>query len=110
VRSADERKRIAATQKARWAAFHAGKAAAPEQKAKRRISAERKAALATNLAKARAAKAAKAARDGVERVAQEGALAVLALELPARGCSAPVDGSPTLSDGLVARFVTAGRT
>jgi hypothetical protein len=61
VLSAAARKRIAAAQRARWAAFHAAKAAVPKQNAKRRISAERKAALVANLAKARAAKAAKAA-------------------------------------------------
>jgi hypothetical protein len=60
VLSAAARKRIAAAQKARWAAYRAGKAASPEQKANRRISAERTAALAANLAMARAARAAKA--------------------------------------------------
>jgi len=61
VLSAAARKRIAAAQRARWAKFHAEKSAVPKQKAKRKLSAERKAALAANLAKARAARAAKAA-------------------------------------------------
>jgi hypothetical protein len=61
VLSAAARKRIAAAQRARWAKFHAERAAAPNQKAKRKMSAERRAALATNLAKARAARAAKRA-------------------------------------------------
>jgi hypothetical protein len=63
--SAAGRARIAAAQKARWAAFHAkgGKAARPAKKlaAKRTMSRERKAALVANLAKARAARAAKKA-------------------------------------------------
>jgi DNA-binding protein HU-beta len=68
VLSASARKRIAAAQKARWAAFHAkqgapAKKAAPAKKTaqKRKMSPERKAALVANLAKARAAKAKKAA-------------------------------------------------
>lgn len=65
--SAEAKKRIAAAQKKRWANFHAqqGEAsakAAPKKSApKRKMSAERKAALVANLAKARAARAAKRA-------------------------------------------------
>src|SRR5689334_4946630 len=63
--SAAARKRIAAAQKKRWAAFHAGQKteAAPAKKAapKRKMSPAAKARLVANLAKARAAKAAKAA-------------------------------------------------
>jgi hypothetical protein len=63
--SAAARKRIAEAQKKRWAEFHAmkkghaltAKKAAP----KRKLSPARRAALAANLAKARAAKAAKKA-------------------------------------------------
>lgn len=58
VLSVAARKRIAAAQKKRWAAFHA-KQGKPAKTAKRNMSPERKAALAANLAKARAAKAAK---------------------------------------------------
>jgi len=67
VLSPEARKRIAAAQKARWAAFHANQktAAAPAKKPaspkKRTLSPEAKAKLAANLAKARAAKAKKAA-------------------------------------------------
>jgi hypothetical protein len=61
--SAAARKRIADAQKKRWAAFHKQKAApkATAKKAgpKRKMSAERKAAIVANLAKARAARAAK---------------------------------------------------
>jgi hypothetical protein len=61
VLSPAARKRIAAAQKARWAAFHA-KQGAPAKKAapKRKMSPAARAKLAANLAKARAAKAAKA--------------------------------------------------
>jgi hypothetical protein len=68
--SAAARKRIAAAQKKRWAAFHqskekpaskpaAKKAAAGKPAPKRKMSAARKAALIANLKKARAARAAK---------------------------------------------------
>jgi hypothetical protein len=58
--SAAARKRIAAAQKARWAAYRAKSGAGKKQaKAKRTLSAEARAKLATNLAKARAARAAK---------------------------------------------------
>lgn len=50
------RKRIAAAQKKRWAAFHAERASvAKTTPPKRKLSPERRAALAANLAKARAA-------------------------------------------------------
>jgi hypothetical protein len=56
--SAAGRRAIAEAQRKRWAAVHkAAKKAAPKKK----MSAERKAALVANLAKARAAKAARAA-------------------------------------------------
>ena len=56
------RRRIAAAQKARWAAYHAGQGAPAEKAApKRKLSPAARAKLAANLAKARAAKAAKAA-------------------------------------------------
>ena len=59
--SAAGRKRIAAAQKARWAAHHA-KEGTPAKKSvpKRKMSPAAKAKLVANLAKARAAKAAKA--------------------------------------------------
>jgi len=61
VLSAAARKRIAAAQKRRWAAFHAKSGAGAKQgRAKRTLSPEAKAKLAANLAKARAARAAKA--------------------------------------------------
>jgi hypothetical protein len=59
--SAAARKRIAAAQKKRWKEFHQQKAEAgkPKATAKTKLSPARKAALAANLAKARAAKAEK---------------------------------------------------
>jgi hypothetical protein len=60
--SAAAKKRIAAGQKKRWAAFHANDTkpvAAKKAAPKRKMSPERKAALVANLAKARAARAAK---------------------------------------------------
>lgn len=61
--SASARKRIAAAQKKRWAAFHAksGNPAPKEVAPERKMSPERRAALAANLEKARAARAAKRA-------------------------------------------------
>jgi hypothetical protein len=62
--SAAAKKRIAAGQKKRWAAFHANDTkpvAAKKAAPKRKMSPERKAALVANLAKARAARAAKRA-------------------------------------------------
>jgi hypothetical protein len=57
------RRRIAAAQRKRWAAFHAEKKSGTAKTApKRELSAAAKAKLAANLAKARAAKAAKARR------------------------------------------------
>jgi len=67
VLSPAARKRIAAAQKARWAAFHAKQgapatnASAKKPAPKRKLSPAAKAKLAANLAKARAAKKAKAA-------------------------------------------------
>src|ERR1041385_4288628 len=62
VLSPAARKRIAAAQKARWAAFHARQGAPAKKTAtKRKMSPAAKAKLVANLAKARAAKAAKAA-------------------------------------------------
>jgi hypothetical protein len=62
--SAEGRKRIAAAQKKRWAVFHAKKRpatrTAKKSTPKRKMSLARRAALAANLAKARAAKAEKA--------------------------------------------------
>jgi hypothetical protein len=60
------RKRIAAAQKKRWAAFHRSKAEKPAPKkaaAKRKLSPAAKANLVANLKKARAAKAAKKAAE-----------------------------------------------
>ena len=63
--SAAARKRIAEAQKKRWRKFHATRKAATgtakEAAPKRNLSPARRAALAANLAKARAAKAAKKA-------------------------------------------------
>jgi hypothetical protein len=61
--SAAARKRIAAAQKKRWAAFHAKteKPAAKKAAPKRKLSADARAKLAANLQKAREAKAAKKA-------------------------------------------------
>ena len=63
--SAAARKRIALAQRKRWAEFHAKQKAAgatpKKATAKRTLSPARRAALAANLAKARAAKAAKKA-------------------------------------------------
>jgi hypothetical protein len=66
VLSPAARKRIAAAQKKRWAEFHKQKGTAPAKEAaqkkagsKKKMSADRKAALVANLAKARAARAAK---------------------------------------------------
>ena len=61
VLSAAARKRIAAAQKKRWAAFRAKASGTRKKTAKKRtLSAEAKAKLVANLAKARAARAAKA--------------------------------------------------
>jgi hypothetical protein len=64
--SAAAKERIADAQRKRWAAFHAkagkpAKSAAVTKAPKRTLSPERRAALAANLAKARAARAAKRA-------------------------------------------------
>jgi len=65
--SAAALRRISSAQKKRWAAFHAkqgamAKTAAPKKTtAKKKMSPERKAALVSNLARARAARAAKKA-------------------------------------------------
>jgi hypothetical protein len=62
--SAAALRRISAAQKKRWAAFHKSKAEKPapaKKVAKKKMSAERRAALVANLAKARAARAAKKA-------------------------------------------------
>jgi hypothetical protein len=56
------RRRIAAAQRKRWAAFHANQNAATKTAPKGKLSAVVKAKLARNLAKARAAKAARAKR------------------------------------------------
>jgi hypothetical protein len=62
VLSPAARKRIAAAQKKRWAAFHANRAKPAKNTAKKRtLAPEVKARLAANLAKARAARAAKKA-------------------------------------------------
>ena len=60
VLSAAARKRIAAAQKARWAAFHAKQDAPTKKSTPKKMSPAAKAKLVANLAKARAAKAAKA--------------------------------------------------
>ena len=61
--SAAAKRRIAAAQPKRWAAFHADKkSGTAKMTPKRRLSAVAKARLSANLAKARAAKAAKAKR------------------------------------------------
>ena len=57
--SAEGRKRVAAAQRKRWAAFHKG-AGAKKGAAKRALSPEAKAKLVANLAKAGAARTAKA--------------------------------------------------
>jgi hypothetical protein len=63
VMSAAAKRKIAAAQRKRWAAFHAEKKSGTSQTApKRKLSAAAKAKLAANLAKARAAIAAKARR------------------------------------------------
>ena len=62
IHSAEVRRRIAAAQRKRWAAFHANQNTAKKTAPKRRLSATVKAKPAKNLAKARAAKAAKAKR------------------------------------------------
>jgi len=62
VMSAAARRRIAAAQRKRWAAFHADTKETAKTAPKRNLSAAAKAKLAANLAKARAAKAAKAKR------------------------------------------------
>jgi hypothetical protein len=60
VLSAAAKRRIAAGQHKRWAAFHAGQNAAKSAAPKRKLSAAVRARLAKNLVKARAARAAKA--------------------------------------------------
>jgi hypothetical protein len=63
VMSAAAKRRIAAAQRKRWAAFHADQRSGSAKTApKRKLSAAARAELAANLAKARAAKAAKAKR------------------------------------------------
>ena len=61
--SAAAKRRIAAAQRKRWAAFHADqKGGSAKTAPRRKLSAAAKVKLARNLAKARAAKAAKAKR------------------------------------------------
>jgi hypothetical protein len=60
--SAAARRRIAAAQRKRWAAFHAERNETAKGAPRRKLSAVAKGKLAVNLAKARAAKAAKAKR------------------------------------------------
>ena len=63
VMSAAAKRRIAAAQRKRWAAFHADqKGGTTKTGPKRKLSAAAKARLAANLAKARAARAARAKR------------------------------------------------
>jgi hypothetical protein len=62
ILSVAARRRIAAAQRKRWAAFHANQNAETKTAPKRKLSAVVKAKLARNLAKARAAKAPKAKR------------------------------------------------
>jgi hypothetical protein len=62
VLSAAAKRRIAAGQRKRWAAFHAGQNAGKSTAPERKLSAAVRARLAKNLVKARAARAAKAKR------------------------------------------------